>query len=143
MQTPENNKDVVRGLFAALSERRLDDVDRYLAADVVDHNKIVYGEEDAPGAAFDGFRQQLDAFGEGALEPTALVAEDDRVVALLRVSGVHTGAHPRMPEPTGRSFSVEQMWMFTVAGGRITEIRAVSDRLGMFLQLGWPWPTQD
>jgi hypothetical protein len=33
------------------------------------------------------------------------------------------------------------MWMFTVAGGRITEIRAVSDRLGMFLQLGWDWPT--
>jgi hypothetical protein len=22
----------------------------------------------------------------------------------------------------------------------ITEIRAVSDRLGMFLQLGWDWP---
>jgi predicted ester cyclase len=131
----------VRGLFAALTERRLDELDRYLAPDVVDHNKIVYGEEDAPGAAFDGFRQQLDAFGEGALDPTALVAEGDRVVALLRVSGVHTGSHPRMPEPTGRSFSVEQMWMFTVVGGRITEIRAVSDRLGMFLQLGWDWPS--
>jgi hypothetical protein len=24
--------------------------------------------------------------------------------------------------------------------GLITEIRAVSDRLGMFLQLGWDWP---
>jgi len=23
----------------------------------------------------------------------------------------------------------------------ITEIRAVSDRLSMFLQLGWDWPT--
>jgi ketosteroid isomerase-like protein len=141
MQTLESNKDVVRGLLAALSERRLDDLDHYLAADVVDHNKIVYGEEDAPGAAFDGFRQQLDAFGEGAMEPTALVAEGDRVVALLRVSGVHTGSHPRMPAPTGRSFAVEQMWMFTVTGGRITEIRAVSDRLGMFLQLGWDWPS--
>jgi ketosteroid isomerase-like protein len=141
MLTVESNKDVVRGLFAALNERRLDELDRYLAPDVVDHNKIVYGEEDAPGAAFDGFRQQLDAFGEGALDPTALVAEGDRVVALLRVSGVHTGSHPRMPEPTGRSFSVEQMWMFTVVGGRITEIRAVSDRLGMFLQLGWDWPS--
>jgi ketosteroid isomerase-like protein len=141
MLTLESNKDVVRGLFAALTERRLDELDRYLAPDVVDHNKIVYGEEDAPGAAFDGFRQQLDAFGEGALDPTALVAEGDRVVALLRVSGVHTGSHPRMPEPTGRSFSVEQMWMFTVVGGRITEIRAVSDRLGMFLQLGWDWPS--
>jgi hypothetical protein len=28
-----------------------------------------------------------------------------------------------------------------VADGLITEIRAVSDRLGMFLQLGWDWPT--
>lgn len=141
MLTLETNKDVVRGLFAALSEHRIDDLPRYLAAGVVDHNKIVYGEEDAPGAAFDGFRQQLDAFGEGVMEPTALVAEGDRVVALVQVSGVHTGTHPRMPEPTGRRFAVEQMWMFTVVGGRITEIRAVSDRLGMFLQLGWDWPT--
>jgi predicted ester cyclase len=141
MPTLQSNKDVVRGLFAAVTERRLDDLDKYLAADVVDHNKIIYGERDAPGAAFDGFRQQLDAFSEGGMEPTALVAEGDAVVALLRVSGRHTGSHPRMPEPTGRWCSVEQMWMFTVVDGRITEIRAVSDRLGMFLQLGWDWPT--
>jgi ketosteroid isomerase-like protein len=45
-----------------------------------------------------------------------------------------------MPEPTGRDFDVEQVWIFTLADGLITEIRAVSDRLGMFLQLGWDWP---
>ena len=28
-------------------------------------------------------------------------------------------------------------------GGLVTEIRAVSDRLGMFLQLGWDWPARD
>ena len=28
----------------------------------------------------------------------------------------------------------------TVTDGMITAIRAVSDRLGLFLQLGWPWP---
>jgi ketosteroid isomerase-like protein len=140
MSTLESNKDVVRGLFAALTERRLGDLPAYLAADVVDHNKIIYGEEDAPGAAFEGFRQQLDAFEEGGMVPTALVAEGDKVVAMVQVSGRHTGAHPRMPEPTGRWCSVEQMWMFTVTAGRITDIRAVSDRLGMFLQLGWDWP---
>ncbi|MDG4536497.1 ester cyclase [Streptomyces sp. AV19] len=46
-----------------------------------------------------------------------------------------------MPRPTGRSFEVEQIWFFTVKGERISGIRAVSDRLGMFLQLGWDWPT--
>ncbi len=72
-----------------------------------------------------------------------LIAEGNQVVARLLVSGTHVGAHPRMPEPTNRSFEVEQIWIFTVVDGKITEIRAVSDRLGMFLQLGWDWPTED
>ncbi|MFD0330872.1 ester cyclase [Streptacidiphilus monticola] len=67
----------------------------------------------------------------------------DEVVARLRVRGAHTGYHPRMPQPTGRSCDVEQIWIFTVRDGRIAELRAVSDRLGMFLQLGWDWPSQD
>jgi hypothetical protein len=28
-----------------------------------------------------------------------------------------------------------------LANGKVTEIRAVSDRLGLFAQLGWDWPT--
>ncbi|MGI5341596.1 ester cyclase [Streptomyces sp. CA-181903] len=98
------------------------------------------GEPDEPGAAFEGIRRQLAAFGEFAVRTDGLVAEGGTVVARLTVSGRHTGEHPRMPRPTGRTFEVEQIWVFTVADGRITEIRAVSDRLGMFLQLGWDWP---
>ncbi|AJC53345.1 ester cyclase [Streptomyces sp. 769] len=43
----------------------------------------------------------------------------------------------------GRSFENEAIFVFTVADGRICEIRGVSDRLGLFLQLGWDWPTID
>ncbi|MFI1970379.1 ester cyclase [Streptomyces cinnamoneus] len=137
----ESGKQVVGDFFQAVNERRVADFGRYLAADVVDHNKIIHGEADEPGAAFDGFRQQLDAFGEFTVVPRQLVAEGDTVVARVVAAGTHTGHHPRMPEPTGRSFEVEQIWIFTVRAGRIAEIRAVSDRLGMFLQLGWDWPT--
>jgi predicted ester cyclase len=70
-----------------------------------------------------------------------LIGEGHHVVARLRVVGKHTGSHPRMPGPAGRDFDVEQIWIFTLADGLITEIRAVSDRLGMFLQLGWDWPS--
>ena len=139
----DKNKRAVSGFFAALNERRLAELPAYMAADVIDHNKIIFGEADEPGAAFDGFRQQLDAFGEGRLESAELIAEGDRVVARLTVSGVHTGYHPRMPAPTNRAFEVEQIWIFTMRDGRIGEIRAVSDRLGMFLQLGWDWPDAD
>jgi hypothetical protein len=37
--------------------RRLDDLPTYLAADVTDHNKVIHGEADELGAAFDAFRQ--------------------------------------------------------------------------------------
>jgi ketosteroid isomerase-like protein len=134
------NKQVVADFFQAVSERRIIDWGKYMADDVVDHNKVIFGEEDAPGAAFEGFRQQLDAFGEGGMYPQQLIAEGDTVVARLIVRGTHTGFHPRMPEPTGRSCEVEQIWVMTLHEGKIAEIRAVSDRLGMFLQLGWDWP---
>lgn len=62
-------------------------------------------------------------------------------MARLRVEGKHTGAHARMPEPTGRSCDVEQIWVCTLVDGRIAEIRA--DRLGMFLRVGGDWPTVD
>jgi ketosteroid isomerase-like protein len=142
METYDVRK-VVEGFFTAINERRYADWGDYMAADVIDHNKVIYGEADEPGAAFDGFRQQLEAFGEGTMEPRQLIAEGDTVVARLIVRGRHTGAHPRMPEPTGRSFEVEQIWIFEVRDGKIAEIRAVSDRLGMFLQLGWDWPAND
>ena len=142
MSRIESNKKVVTSFFAALNDRRMDLVAGYLASDVVDHNKIIFGEPDEPGAALDGFRRQLDAFGTGRLDLVELVAEDARVVARVLASGEHTGYHPRMPEPTHRRFEIEQIWIFTIRNGRIAEIRGVSDRLGMFLQLGWDWPTE-
>ncbi|GAA0595745.1 ester cyclase [Streptomyces crystallinus] len=136
----DDNKQAVRGFFEAVSDRRPADLPRFMAHDVVDHNKIIHGEADEPGAAFEGLRRQLAAFDPLTVHIDELIAEGDRVVARVTQRGVHGGAHPRMPEPTGRGFDVEAIWIFTLAEGKITEIRAVSDRLGLFLQLGWDWP---
>ncbi|KOV11270.1 ester cyclase [Streptomyces sp. XY431] len=111
-----------------------------MAHDVVDHNKIIHGEADEPGAAFEGLRQQLAAFEPLTVQVDELIGEGDQVVARVTQRGVHSGTHPRMPEPTGRSFENEAIWIFTLTEGRIIGIRAVSDRLGLFFQLGWEWP---
>jgi predicted ester cyclase len=147
--TIADNKTVIAAFFERLNQGVLDgseDWAAYLSPRVVDHNKVIFGEADEPGAAIEGFRQQLAAFGpadapESGMLVKQLIGEGDVVVARLRVVGKHTGRHPRMPEPTGRDCDVEQIWIFTLTDGLITEIRAVSDRLGMFLQLGWDWPT--
>ncbi|MVU84044.1 ester cyclase [Nocardia sp. ET3-3] len=145
-----DNKTVITAFIDALNHGLEGGTEwvRYLSPQVIDHNKVIFGEEDTPGAAIEGFRQQLAAFSatedaQSGILVQELIGEDDRIVARLRVIGRHTGAHARMPEPTGRTCDVEQIWIFTLTDSRITEIRAVSDRLGMFLQLGWDWPTVD
>jgi predicted ester cyclase len=147
--TIDDNKAAISAFFDLLNQGALDGSEGWAASlspQVIDHNKIIFGEADEPGAAIEGFRQQLAAFGpadagESGMLVQELIGEGDQVVARLRVAGKHTGTHPRMPEPTGRDFDVEQIWIFTLTDGLVTEIRAVSDRLGMFLQLGWDWPT--
>ncbi|MCP2165315.1 ester cyclase [Goodfellowiella coeruleoviolacea] len=136
-------KQPVLDFFAAINARDLAALHDCVAPDVVDHNKMIYGEPDEPGAAFEGIRQQTVAFDPLRLRVDELLAEGDKVVARVTQSGRHVGTHPRMPEPTGREFSNAAIYVFTVADGVISEIRAVSDRLGMFLQLGWDWPAAD
>lgn len=146
--TIADSKTTITAFFDSLNQGVLDGSENwvsYLSPQVVDHNKIIFGEGDKPGAAIEGFRQQLAAFGPADAEKSGmlvqeLIGEGNQVVARLRVVGKHTGTHPRMPQPTGRDCDVEQIWIFTLTDGLITEIRAVSDRLGMFLQLGWDWP---
>jgi predicted ester cyclase len=148
MSSITENKATIGAFFDALNQGVTDGSEewvRYLSPRIIDHNKVIFGEADEPGAAIDGFRQQLAAFGPTAAGRSGMLVQDllgegDRVVARLRVVGKHIGGHPRMPEPTGRDCDVEQIWIFTLTDGVVTELRAVSDRLGMFLQLGWDWP---
>jgi predicted ester cyclase len=139
----QQNEQVVENFFQAINARRLEDLPKYMAADVVDHNKIIYGEADEPGAAFEGLRQQLVAFNPLHFQVEEFIAEGDLVVARTTMSVVQSGYHPRMPEPTHRSAVVEGIYLFTIKNGKISEIRAVVDRLGLFLQLRWNWPKVD
>jgi len=109
-------------------------VDIYTTEDVVSHTSPPGGPQGRAGimgvigfihAAFDDVRYEIeDAFGSG-----------DRVVLRTRMSGTH--ARPFMGhQPTGRSFSTEQIHIFRMADGRIAEHWACRDDVGMMRQLG-------
>lgn len=134
--TIEDNKDVVRGFVDALNEGRVADFGTYMADDVVDHNKIMFGEPDEPGAAFEALRVTLDAFAPYRMRVEDVIAEGDEVVIRYVQSGVNNGRHTRTPVPTGRPFENEGIFVFTVRGGKITEMRGVSDRMTMLTQIG-------
>jgi predicted ester cyclase len=142
-RSTEVNRKVVAGFFDAVNDRNTEDLGKFLAENVMDYNKIIYGEEPQPGAAFKGIEQQLAAFNPFQIEVEETVAQKNKVVARTMMTGTHSGIHPRMPEPTFRHFAIQAIWVFTVEKRRITAIRGVSDRLGMFLQLGWKIPDEE
>lgn len=136
------NKRVVAGFFGAMNKRDTEELRNFVSGDVVDYNKIIYGEEGGPAAAFKGIEQQLAAFDPFQIKVEEMIAAGNKVAARTTMTGTHSGTHPRMPEPTFHHFTIEAVWIFTVEKRKITAIRGVSDRLGMFLQLGWRIPSE-
>ena len=77
-----------------------------------------------------------DAFSNLRFDLQETVAEGGTVMAAATMTGEHTGMFNGI-EPTGNRFTHKQVHIFTVAGGQITQHRAVRDDLGLLLQLGW------
>ncbi len=86
-----------------------------------------------------------EAFPDQRHEIVEMVSDGEMVICRLIMRGTHLG-QPSLPivlggllagvEPTGRRVEVEQIHMFRVRDGTITEHFAVRDDLGMGRQLG-------
>lgn len=70
------------------------------------------------------------------MEVVELISEGDRVAAHFRCSGTHTGEWMGHA-PTGRRFeAVDEIYIFSVAAGKLSGAAAVEDNLSRLQQLG-------
>ena len=133
----EENKAVVRRFFEEVFNQKQPELLGELLADaVVDHNKIIFTEPDAPGGMAEGVRMLLVAFPDLQTSVEHLLGEDDYVSVHLRMAGTNTGPYPRVPEPTGRPTEWESMVLLRMEEGKIAELWGTSDRMGMLTKLG-------
>lgn len=65
------------------------------------------------------------------------MAEGDKVVARLAMTGTHEGEYDGAPG-SGKTFAVDEVDIFDVVDGRISGYRIVWDELGFRCQLGLP-----
>jgi C-1 hydroxylase len=75
------------------------------------------------------------AFGELRFDVQDEIAETDKVVQLVTMSGRHAGS-PMGREPTGRGFAVRHVYIWRIAGGWIAEHWGSRDELGLLGRLG-------
>jgi steroid delta-isomerase-like uncharacterized protein len=131
------NKAVVQGLFdEVVNGHDPEALQRYLAADVVDDDKLIFAQPEGPEGVETGFRMLFEAFPDLHAAVQQLIAEGDTVVARLWLSGTNTGDYRGLPEPTRRKAGWRAILVFRLADGKITEIGGVADRMKMLTELG-------
>jgi predicted ester cyclase len=63
------------------------------------------------------------------------IAERDKVAVRFRLRGTHQGNFMGIPA-TAKPITVSAIVIMQIAGGKVTELRAEFDQLGMMQQLG-------
>jgi predicted ester cyclase len=124
MSESERNKELVRrAVEEVFNGGRVESVDE------------LYSTDAAPGVKewIAPFRA---AFPDVHMEIIELIAEGDKVVARFRCSGTQKGEWRGTPA-TGRRFEdVDEVYIFTVRGGRIVDSWGIEDTLTRMRQLG-------
>jgi predicted ester cyclase len=142
MSTEENKRFVERLWDQLVNGARLAALDDFVSPEFVDHTPL-------PGLSSDGegLKQRLillhDAFPDFHSTILELVAEGDRVVALMTSTGTHQRTFLGVA-PTGRRWTIMEFHLLRVSEGKLIEHWGLPDFFGMLEQLGLvspPWQT--
>ncbi len=127
----QGNKELVRRWFEALTKHDVDSMVSMVADDFINNSSTNQGK--------DGVRAEVEywlaAFPDASVSIEELIAEGNRVVARLSVTGTHGGAFLGV-EPTGKRISVQEIDIARIENDRIAEVWAAPDVFGMLSQLG-------
>ncbi len=130
----EENKAIVRHFFEeGPSKGNLGAVNELISSDFVMHSPLPT-EPGAKGiddiittcrAAFDNLNVQIDD----------MIAEGDKVTCRFTAHGVHRGQFMTLP-PTGKEITMTGIEIFRLENGKVAELWAEANLIGLMQQLG-------
>lgn len=136
----EQNKQVALDAFRVLETGHSVAADRIIAPDFI--NREADDDPDRPDRGLRGpagviatSRWLSGWVSDLRFDHHEVVAEGERVVVLLTMTGTHTGTIHGM-SPTGKPFQQHQCHLFRMRSGQIAEHSALRDDLGLLQQLG-------
>ena len=132
----ERNKALVRELTEVVWNRRgLDRIPDYYAPDFV----ADYRPYSPLREGHEGIRRMVEgawtAFPDYHEELHELIAQGDRVVVHLTISGTQSGQWGPLP-PTGKRVQFEEIVILQIRDGKIRRQRGIPDNLNALRQLG-------
>lgn len=134
----EQNIAAVQRLFEAFNTGNPALAEAVLAPDYLNYEALDDEEERAKRRGPQEFAASLqwlrNAFSDLHFEIQEVIAAQEKVVVRAVMTGRQTGPFMQIA-PTGKPISSEQIHIFHLADGRVTEHRARRDDLGMLLQM--------
>ena len=131
----ETNKEVVRKIEEAWDSNNLDALDAMFAPDF----KQFSGFPGAPPtleSPKQAHMAAIQAMPDRKTEIQEMMAEDDRVMIRVRVTGTNTGGFPVLNIPAnGNKIDIEWISIYTVKDGKAVDHRAIMDVAGLMQQL--------
>jgi predicted ester cyclase len=135
LTTDDNKRLARRALTEIYAKGDLDLADELVHPDFVDHEPAHPGQPTGPESVKQTVRRLHAVFGRLRFEIKDEIAEGDKVVQLVTMSGRHSG--PLMGrEATGKEFAVRHIYIWRIADDKIVEHWGSRDDLGLLGQLG-------
>ena len=133
MKDIEQSKRIVREFNEGVNNGDRKAMDRTLVKDYVSHNfqETYYGRE----AFYDALDDLRQAFPDMKVHIDEQVADDDRVVNRVHMTGTHDGEFAGIPA-THKKVETTGMAMFRFEGDKISEQWVEWNVLGMLAQVG-------
>ena len=131
----EENKAIIRRYQEAYNSNNLDALDELVAVDVLTPKimpDIPFGLEGAKAV----HRKTLLGMPDFRTEIDELIAEGDKVMARVTMTGTHTGDFYGIPA-TGKSVNFTGMYIARIKDGKIVEHWGEEDALSLMKQLGF------
>jgi steroid delta-isomerase-like uncharacterized protein len=131
----EENKDIVRRYQEAYNSNNLEALSDVVAADVLTP-KIMPGLSSGLEGAKMVHQTTLRGMPDFHTRIDDLIAEGNKVVARVTMTGTHTGDFWGMPA-TGRRVEFTGVYVVRIAEGKIVEHWGEEDGIGLLQQLGF------
>ena len=130
----EENKKIVHRYQEIYNTNDLDALSEVLSEDLLTP-KIMPGIPTGIQGAKAAHRIMLAGFPDYQTIIDDLIAEDDKVVARITMSGTNTGSFMGIP-PTGKQVSFTGIYIARIANGKIAEHWGEEDGVSLLQQLG-------
>jgi predicted ester cyclase len=127
--------DLARRHIEAINDRRWDLDDEILARDLIGHHPLA-GTIDGRDSYRATIEVILTMFPDVRVELHHVIGDDEIAAIRYTERGTHSGEHPALGPPTGRTYEKHGFGLYRQVGGQLVEFWMQENDLGFLHQLG-------